>query len=632
MEVIKQKILVWLPSPMGDAVLSTPALRAIRRQFEDSSITFLGNKVVRDVLSPGRFNDDWLELKSSNCFEIAKVLKKENFKCCILFKNSFASAFACFLARIPSRIGYAREGRGLLLTERLQPHRLGAMKFKPQPMIDYYLAIASWLGGDTTERTPELSIDHDVTENLYAKLPELKKTRDAIVVLVPGGAFGPSKCWPAERFAETADRLIEQYKATVIVSVSPNPQEQKIAKQICDKAKHKLINLGDIPVTLGELKSLFSLADLVITNDTGPRHIAIALKRKVITLFGPNSPEWTRTGYEKEIQIAGIAPCAPCAKPKCRESEHHCMEAISVEEVYEAAINLLENKTLPAVSRQNFLEVSNSFFIDPEYKKGLDEKGLTSFDGVFSFYRGENMNKKGLAPYRTRMRFEIEEPAKTLFMKRYDNPPISVQLKNWISHNKRQSLAFSDIAPSERLKTADIDTPKIIAFGTEWKTLFEKRSFCITEKISNAESLERKLPSCFSGAPALRNLRDKRAFISCLAAFVKRFHQTGYRHRDLYLSHIFYDQSGRFHLIDLARAFRPTLLGERFRRKDIAQLYYSAPGRFVSSTNRLRFYKAMTGRAKLTEADKIFIRKVVRKAGQMARHDLKHGKTVPYAN
>ncbi|TFG50843.1 MAG: hypothetical protein E4H40_00405, partial [Candidatus Brocadiia bacterium] len=405
----------------------------------------------------------------------------------------------------------------------------------------------------------------------------------------------------------------------------------KISRQICEESKHRLLNLGETPVTMGQLKSLFSSAGLVITNDTGPRHITIALRGKLVTLFGPNSPDWTETGYKNEIKIVGSAPCAPCAKPICSKSNHYCMEAISVEQVYKAAVTLLENKPLPQAAK-SMVETVKGFFVDPEYRDGLEQKGLTSFDEVFSFYKGENLHKRELAAYRTRMRIEIQAPAATLFLKRYDNPPVPVQIKNWISHRRRQSLAFSDVSPCEYLKTAGVDTPKIIAHGTQWKLLFEKRSFCLTEKIPDAESLERKLPACFTETGSQQDIREKRAFINDLAEFVKKFHHTDYRHRDLYLAHIFYDSSGRFHLIDLARAFRPGFLAERFRRKDIAQLYYSAPRRNVSRTDRMRFYKAMAASDRLNETDKIFIRKIIGKAQKMARHDLKHGKTAPFAS
>jgi heptosyltransferase-2 len=338
-----ENILVWLPSPMGDAVLCTPALRAIRRHFESSKIFFFAEPVIREILSPDSFNDVWLEQQSNNPFSIANMLREYKFSCAILLKNSFASALVVFLARIPSRIGYAREGRSLLLTEKLYPPRKPYGKFEPFPMIDYYLAIASWLGADTADRSLELTVDIQKKEKLKTKLPEVFNCKWPLVVIVPGGTFGPSKCWPSERFAQTADRLINSYSATVVVSVSPAPAEKRIAKKICDLSKHKLVNLAETPLTLGELKALFSIADLVISNDTGPRHIAIALKRKVISLFGPNNPVWTDTGYENEIKIVGQASCAPCARPVCKKPEHLCMQAITVEMVCDAAKKLLED-------------------------------------------------------------------------------------------------------------------------------------------------------------------------------------------------------------------------------------------------------------------------------------------------
>ncbi|MHC4359882.1 MAG: lipopolysaccharide heptosyltransferase II [Planctomycetota bacterium] len=339
----RYNILVWLPSPMGDALFCTPALHAIRRHFESDDITFLANPVVRAVLSPNNFNNRWLQQQNDNPFAIAKALKAHDFTHAILFKNSFASALAVFLARIPYRLGYTRQGRGIFLTDKLYPAKISSTKFKPVPMIDYYLAIASWLGADTGDRKIRLHLDPDDLIHLKTKLPEVAETAGPIVVLVPGGAFGPSKCWPGERFAQLADRLIADYNATVFVSVSPNSVEKQIAAGICGSSSNKLISLAEAPLSLGQLKSLFSVTDLIISNDTGPRHIAIALQRKIVTLFGPNNPAWTDTDYENEIEIVGNVPCAPCHKPICKKAQHFCMEAITVDMVCTAAQELLGN-------------------------------------------------------------------------------------------------------------------------------------------------------------------------------------------------------------------------------------------------------------------------------------------------
>jgi len=303
---------------MGDAILCIPALRAIRDHFRPARITFLARPVVREVLSPCSFNDAWLEHQGKNPFCVAKLLKARRFTHAILFKNSFGSAFAACVAKIPARVGYAREGRSLFLTNKLYPPKLSDGRFKPVSMIDYYLQIASAQGAESTERTIQLRVDRRAESSLAEKLPQLFQT-----------------------YVQIADWLVEKYNATVVICVTTEPVEKHIAEQICGLSRYELLSLAENPLTVGELKALFARADLVVTNDTGPRHIAMALGRRLITLFGPNDPAWTQTGYENEIQIIGNAPCAPCQKPKCKMNEHLCMEAIKVEMVRNAAEKLL---------------------------------------------------------------------------------------------------------------------------------------------------------------------------------------------------------------------------------------------------------------------------------------------------
>jgi hypothetical protein len=314
------------------------------------------------------------------------------------------------------------------------------------------------------------------------------------------------------------------------------------------------------------------------------------------------------------------------------------METISVEMVCEAAKELLENKRKQAVvlSQKEFIETEKSFFIDREYQTALNEAGLTSIEEVFAFDAAKNLTKSNLASYRSRLQFEISSPegelSTTVFMKRYDCPPVIVQFKNWLSYHNLRSDASREFDAAYQLAARDINTPKVISYGEQRNALFETRSFIITEKIPDAESLERQLPDCFDGEITIEKLKQRRHFIVQAAAFIKKFHDTNYRHRDLYFSHIFYNASGKFYLIDLARVFRPILLRKRFQIKDIAQLYYSAPGKYFSRTDRLRFYMTYAAQKKLGRIDKVFIRKVINKAEQMARHDRKHGRTVPFAD
>ena len=182
---------------------------------------------------------------------------------------------------------------------------------------------------------------------------------------------------------------------------------------------------------------------------------------------------------------------------------------------------------------------------------------------------------------------------------------------------------------ADRLMAAGINTPHAIAWGEQWGPVFERRSFLITEEVADSRSLESRLPPCFTGPLTQEKRQARRDFLGRLASFIRRFHETGYRHRDLYLSHIFYSDGSGFCLIDLARAFRP-ILQRRFQVKDIAQLHYSAPATAVTRADRLRFYLAYVDHCRLLAQDKAFIRKVVRKAHQMARHNRKRRNRIPF--
>lgn len=281
------------------------------------------------------------------------------------------------------------------------------------------------------------------------------------------------------------------------------------------------------------------------------------------------------------------------------------------------------------MEEQKFKEVSEGLFVNERCLGVFRDAGLDSMEGVFSYSAGDELVKENIGKYRSRTMFDIE--GRTYFLKRYDNVPRSRQLANWIDHREKKSTSSFDRGPADIFKKAGINTPKVAAFGAEWENGFEKRSFIITERIENADSLERKLPDCFGGAVPAENHKKRCEFINTLADFARRFHDSGLRHRDFYLAHIFLSGNDRLYLIDLQRVFRPMVLSGRYRVKDIAQLHYSSPGDVISCADRLRFLKRYFGREKLTPGDRRFIRRVKAKAWRMADHDIKHGRAVPFA-
>jgi heptosyltransferase-2 len=335
----KETVLVWLPSPMGDTILATGALRALRTHFDEASITYYGNAMTRQLLTPCDWYDDWLELMSP--LKAMSRLRQQGFTQVILFKNSFGAAMTCFLAGIPKRIGYARDHRSWLLTHKLNPSRCPNGDFKPRSMVDYYLELCSFVGVRCQDRMPALDVSPEDKASVKAKLPCLTDASGPLVILVPGGAFGPSKCWSASAYAQLADKLYDSHRARLILSVSPSETERVISRDIVRHCSCPVTDLGDTPLTLGQLKALFEQADLVVSNDTGPRHMAIALKRRVITLFGPNDPKWTDTGYERETQIMAPSACICCQKPICKQPDQHCMDTITADSVHQTAIESL---------------------------------------------------------------------------------------------------------------------------------------------------------------------------------------------------------------------------------------------------------------------------------------------------
>lgn len=288
--------------------------------------------------------------------------------------------------------------------------------------------------------------------------------------------------------------------------------------------------------------------------------------------------------------------------------------------------------THPA-NRQDSVRESPSFFVVARFAEAFTGLGLTSLDAVFAFESGRDLAKANIGRFRRRVQFEAtpagsREPVK-IFMKRYDRPPIAQQVRNWLLHHGRHSFASAEREAIEHLAAAGVSVPRIAGCGEQWGVLFERRSFLMTEEIRNSQSLEKRLPACFADPATSAVLRTRREFINRLGEFVRRFHATGRRHRDLYLSHIFCSDAGKFCLIDLARASRP-ILQRRFQVKDIAQLHYSSPARHFSRTDRMRFYLAYAGQRKLGPQDKAFLRAILRKTASMTRHNVKHGAVPPF--
>ena len=346
-----QNIAIVLPNWVGDVVMATPALRALRERFPDAYITHFGKAASLAVLAGGDLADDQMPDRSrqyppaSSFIAQVRRIRRRSFDLAVLLPNSFRSASLFWLGGARQRAGYSRDGRGWMLTHRLLPMRDEDGEFLPVPTIEYYNALARMLGAKADSWQMSLPVapaDQAAAEALLAEAG-VDRARP-LVMLNPGAAFGPSKLWPAERYAAVADALIERRGAQIIINAAP--KERDIAAAVAAAMRHApAINFAERDNSIGLLKALLRHTSLLVTNDTGARHFAAALGAAVVTIFGSTDPTWARLDYPRERQLHVQVPCGPCQQKVCTQPQgdtfHQCMTAISAEMVLDAAEELL---------------------------------------------------------------------------------------------------------------------------------------------------------------------------------------------------------------------------------------------------------------------------------------------------
>jgi len=344
------RILVVLPNWVGDLVLATPALRAIRERFGGSHLAFLLRGNLAEILDGHQWADEILRWPASGKGQsrpkrrqgflgFAAALREQRYDWAVLFSNSFRAALLARLAGIRCRIGYDRDGRGLLLTDKLLPERYNG-KYVPVPMVRYYNAIARYLGCRNCFDHPELYTTAEEEAQVDRVLAAARVSPDQpIVVLNPGSSFGPAKRWSTEGFAQVADRLVDAYQAAILVACGP--KEIDTARQVAGRMRHPSTVLDKPVLPLGPTKALIRRASLLVTNDTGPRHFGNAFGVPTITVFGPTHQQWTATESPNERAIQVPVECGPCMKRKC-PLDHRCMTRLTPEMVMDAARELLK--------------------------------------------------------------------------------------------------------------------------------------------------------------------------------------------------------------------------------------------------------------------------------------------------
>lgn len=345
---------VFLPNWIGDVVMATPTLRALKKQLgPNGRLVGVMRPYVAQVLAGMNRLDGQLfydprsrdpELRSR---ALVRKLQEERLDAVVLLTNSFRTAVLAKLSGARRRIGYDYGLRGPLLTDRLTaPHDgrtwYGARRYVPASALDFYLRTAYALG--CPPESPQLELattteDETAADRAWSSLglPEGRR----VVVFNSGGAFGAAKLWPNEYFAELARSVVRRTDYSVLMLCGP--AEREVATDVVRRVSSpRVVSLAEQPLSLGLSKACVRRARLMVSTDSGPRHFAAAFGVPVIGLFGPTHIAWSENHFDRAVHLQRKLPCGPCQQRVCPLGTHACMRDLTPEEVFLSVRRLLE--------------------------------------------------------------------------------------------------------------------------------------------------------------------------------------------------------------------------------------------------------------------------------------------------
>lgn len=364
-----ERILIRGVNWIGDAVMTMPAIHAVRKAWPSARISLLVKPWVAPLFEKDPHVDEILLYRDDHRgvmgkFRLAAELGKRRFTRAILLQNAFDAAAAAVLGAIPERIGYARDGRRLLLTTAVPFDQRAAELHH----IDYYLHLLRRAGIRAAESVPWIYLS---LEERAAALARLEALRRPVVGVNPGAAYGSSKRWPADRFASVAARIIDEEHGSVVIFGGPAEAgiSAEIEKAVMSSGSRigRVLNVAGM-TGLRELAALIAECDVLLTNDSGPMHMGYAVGTPVVAVFGSTSPQHTGPVGPKDVVVqAGGIDCSPCFDRECSKGHLRCMEAIGVDEVFDAVRGLLPRQ------RAVFFDRDGTLCHDPGYLRRMDD-------------------------------------------------------------------------------------------------------------------------------------------------------------------------------------------------------------------------------------------------------------------
>jgi lipopolysaccharide heptosyltransferase II len=335
------RILIRATNWVGDAIMALPALRAVRTRFPDAQIAILARPYVADIYRDQQICDHFIPYDPrgghAGIFgreRLAGDLRSQKFDFALLLQNAFDAAWLTWRAGIPQRIGYARDGRSLLLTKAVPVPTRGEIPAHEQ---FYYLELirrAGWLDALGGETCISLKLAPGLREQAENRLLAAGARPKALRVAIGAGAsYGSAKCWPPEKFADVANRLTARFDADVILFGTQ--AESSVSSAIAAGMRRPPIDLVG-KTAIADLPALLSQCHLFIGNDSGAMHVAAAVGLPVVAVFGPTDPYGTAPVTPRCTVIQEKPYCSPCFLRRC-PTDHRCMTRITPDAVEAAA-------------------------------------------------------------------------------------------------------------------------------------------------------------------------------------------------------------------------------------------------------------------------------------------------------
>jgi len=322
-----RRILVKEVNWLGDLVMSLPALRAIRRSFPHARVSVLVKKELAGFFDGIRWIDEVIPYSVrggvggiGDRLSVVRAIRSTGCDLAVLFPNSFESALWVTMARVPRRAGYAKDGRGVLLTHRIKPppHVMSGHQ------VHYWLAmVRNTIGAAGNAQDLSLTPDEKHLQSMRTWLDAHRKRKDArLIAVAPAAAFGPAKEWPADHFVKLIDSLGDHDAECVLVGA---PGERALCDQIAAGTRSgAMVAAGDTGI--GEIIALLALADGFVGNDSGAMHVAAALGRPTVGVFGSTNPERTGPLGPQTRVLWHRLDCTPCLQRTCRFGHYDCLK------------------------------------------------------------------------------------------------------------------------------------------------------------------------------------------------------------------------------------------------------------------------------------------------------------------